>query len=70
VIVASPVAPLKALEELRDTADGVVCVVGARAFDAVGQWYDDFRPVTDDEVAALLRGSVGSPSESPAAQSL
>ncbi|OLF19441.1 phosphoribosyltransferase family protein [Actinophytocola xanthii] len=54
VVLAVPVAPADTLARLREIADDVVCVLAPRRFVAVGQWYDDFTQVTDDEVRALL----------------
>nr|WSX48734.1 phosphoribosyltransferase family protein [Streptomyces sp. NBC_00974] len=54
VILAVPVAAPQALEQLRREADGVVCLSVPRHFSAVGQWYEDFSQVADEEVAALL----------------
>jgi putative phosphoribosyl transferase len=44
------------VRELSDVADEVVCVATPEPFHAIGQWYRDFRPTTDDEVAELLGG--------------
>jgi putative phosphoribosyl transferase len=55
LVVAVPVAPRGAVDALRDAADDVVVVLAPRDFRAVGQWYDDFRQTTDDEVRELLR---------------
>ena len=45
-------------EELRAEADEVVCLRAPFTFQAVGQWYDDFSPTTDEEIWELLaRGS-------------
>ncbi len=54
VIVATPVAPPEAAERLATEADAVVCVVTPPDFAAVGQYYDDFSPVEDDEMFAAL----------------
>jgi len=54
IVVAVPVAAPPALQMLRDEVDEVVCVSTPRTFFGVGQWYDDFRPVPDDEVISLL----------------
>jgi predicted phosphoribosyltransferase len=35
-------------------ADAVVCVVTPTPFAAIGQWYRDFSPTTDDQVVQLL----------------
>ena len=40
--------------DLANEADDVVCVRTPDPFVAVGLWYRDFTPTTDDEVRALL----------------
>ncbi|MBB3664840.1 MULTISPECIES: phosphoribosyltransferase [Prauserella salsuginis group] len=52
--LAVPVAPADVLEELSSSADRTVCPNPRVWMRAVGNWYRDFRPVTDDEVMALL----------------
>jgi predicted phosphoribosyltransferase len=59
-IVAVPVAAREVCESLRSQVDEVVCLRTPEPFYAVGMWYRDFSPTTDDEVRALLRSSVGS----------
>jgi predicted phosphoribosyltransferase len=54
VIMAAPVASREAAVMLREAADEVVCVEIPPDLWAVGAWYVDFRPTTDEEVAALL----------------
>ena len=54
VVLAVPVAPRSTVAELGRVADDVVCVATPEPFRAIGQWYVDFRPTTDDEVASLL----------------
>ena len=54
VILAVPVAPAEAVTSLRRDADQVVCLHTPVGFGAVGEWYADFSPTTDDEVARLL----------------
>lgn len=61
VVVAVPVAPADAVRQLRAVADVVVCLLVPEDFVAVGQFYDDFREVTDDEVAALLERAARRP---------
>ena len=55
VVVATPVAPRLTVAELADVADAVVCAATPEPFRAIGQWYVDFRPTSDDEVVALLQ---------------
>jgi putative phosphoribosyl transferase len=54
IVVAVPVAPASTVDELARVADDVVCVATPEPFWAIGQWYRDFRPTTDDEVVELL----------------
>jgi predicted phosphoribosyltransferase len=54
VVVATPVAPRSTVAELGDVADAVVCAATPEPFRAIGQWYVDFRPTSDDQVVALL----------------
>jgi putative phosphoribosyl transferase len=54
VILAVPVAAPKSADELRRHADRVVCVEEPAELWAVGYWYENFRPTTDDEVTSLL----------------
>jgi predicted phosphoribosyltransferase len=42
-------------------ADDVVCLRAPSRFAAVGEWYDDFRQVEDDEVRVLLRAAGKAP---------
>ncbi len=57
VILAVPVAPPDWRQRLAGVADEYVCVATPEPFYAVGQFYDDFRPTTDDEVVACLHES-------------
>ncbi len=54
VILAVPVAAPTSVEALRAEADDVVCVEMPADMWAVGLWYEDFSPTSDEEVAALL----------------
>jgi len=55
LIVAVPVASPEALELVRIWSDDVRCLLGPVDFWAVGHYYEDFRPVDDDEVVELIR---------------
>jgi predicted phosphoribosyltransferase/dienelactone hydrolase len=55
IVLAVPVAPSETVRELESEADQVVCLVAPTPFSGVGQWYEDFRQTSDDEVAKLLR---------------
>lgn len=54
LIFAVPVGPPETLEELEKEADRVVCPMRPPRFMAVGEWYDDFRQTTDQEVVEAL----------------
>ena len=54
VVVAVPVAPRDTCRMLSEHADEVLCLSTPARFRAVGDWYDDFSQVDDDEVRRLL----------------
>jgi putative phosphoribosyl transferase len=54
VVVAAPVAPPAVVQALGAEADEVVCVEVSERFFGIGQWYDDFHQVSDDEVRRIL----------------
>jgi predicted phosphoribosyltransferase len=54
VVVAVPVAAREACGELRAEADDLVCSATPEPFVAVGLWYEDFSPTTDEDVRAIL----------------
>jgi predicted phosphoribosyltransferase len=54
LICAVPVAPPDTLEKVRPYADEVVCLSAPELFYAVGQFYQSFPQVSDEEVIALL----------------
>ncbi|MEU6641850.1 phosphoribosyltransferase [Saccharomonospora sp. NPDC046836] len=57
VVLALPVGAPRAVAALRREADSVVCLETPSWFHAVGQWYEDFQQVTDDEVLELLHNA-------------
>jgi putative phosphoribosyl transferase len=48
VVVAVPTAPVSTATEMKNLVDDFVSVITADAFVGVGQWYDDFRQVSDE----------------------
>jgi putative phosphoribosyl transferase len=54
-VLAVPVAAPAAIRAVGAAADGVVALVTPRTFRSVGEWYADFRQLTDDDVLAWLR---------------
>ncbi len=57
VILAVPVAAPESAQMLRQEADEVVSVEEPADLWAVGYWYEDFSPTSDEEVTALLAAS-------------
>ncbi len=54
VIIAVPVAAPEICQELTSLADEMICLSTPPSFYAVGQWYEDFRQTSDEEVTSLL----------------
>ncbi len=59
IIVAVPVGSGESVSMLADEADEVVCLVVPKRLFGVGMWYDDFSPVSDEQVLALLAAASG-----------
>lgn len=55
IVVAIGVAPKESLERLTNVADEVVCLHAPALFSAVGEFFDEFPQVEDDEVVTMLR---------------
>jgi len=57
LVVAAPVGAAETCQDFEKEADEVVCAIAPHAFGAVGRWYEDFGPTSDEEVKALLHES-------------
>lgn len=57
LVAALAVAPPDALRRIEAAADEVVCLLSPAHFHAAGQFFEDFRRVSDEEVVDLLRAS-------------
>ena len=55
IIAATPVAPPTVRWEMEALVEEFVAVVMPEDFFGVGQWYNDFRQVSDESVYELLR---------------
>lgn len=55
IVLAIPVAPQSAIDQVADLVDQVVCLEVPRNFMAVGEFYRNFHQVSDGEVEALMR---------------
>jgi putative phosphoribosyl transferase len=54
MLIATPVGSVQACQRLRKEVDACVCLATPEPFSAVGEWYTDFRQVTDAEVQQFL----------------
>jgi putative phosphoribosyl transferase len=61
VVVALGTGPPETVHRLEAEADEVVALLTPSSFYAVGQWYEEFAPVTDRDVVRLLARAAGSP---------
>jgi putative phosphoribosyl transferase len=64
LILAVPVAPLEAIEELKREVDEVVCLRSPEPFFAIGIHYIDFHQMSDAEVIRLLAERGGEAAQS------
>jgi putative phosphoribosyl transferase len=55
IVVAVPVGAADTCREFEAEVDEAVCVIASEWFQAVGQYYEDFSQITDEEVRELLR---------------
>ena len=55
LIVAIPVCPLETANEIEQLVDELICPIRAHEFNAVGDWYEEFNPVEDQEVLTIMR---------------
>lgn len=59
LVMALPVASREGLEEAGKLADETVCLLVPELFYSVGQFYESFDQVSDDEVIKILREETG-----------
>ena len=55
LVIAVPVGPKESIRMLKRIADIVVVMYAPESFGAVGEFYQDFSQVTDEEVRAIMR---------------
>lgn len=58
LIVAVPVGSPDRLHQIRQECDEVVCLLAPEHFFAIGQFYEDFSEVDDEQMMAVLRDAV------------
>ena len=61
LVIAVPVAPAETCAALRRDADEVICAITPEPFFAVGNWYQDFSPTSDEEVRQVLERVAAAP---------
>lgn len=54
ITIAVPVAAPTVRDNFENEVDEIVCAQTPSTFSAVGTWYEDFSPVSDEEVVSLL----------------
>ena len=59
VVAAVPVASADVCAGMRQLVDEMICLETPEPFAAVGLWYEDFSPTSDEEVQELLRRAQG-----------
>jgi len=57
IVLAAPVAPASTCRRLRSEVERLVCLEAAESFYAIGQFYEDFSQLSDEEVVALLHSA-------------
>ncbi|HET6991913.1 MAG TPA: phosphoribosyltransferase family protein [Bacteroidia bacterium] len=57
IVVAVPIAPPETVRELEKAVDELICLSVPEDFRGVGQFYEDFSQVSDEEVIAYLKQS-------------
>jgi putative phosphoribosyl transferase len=58
LVLAVPVCSWQARDAIAPDADEVVCLLTPPRFRAVGEWYDDFRQLSDDDVDLAMKNYV------------
>jgi predicted phosphoribosyltransferase len=54
IVIAVPTAAPDVCEAFQSEADEIICAITPEPFYGVGRWYEDFSPVSDEEVQVLL----------------
>lgn len=58
IVVVVPVAPPSTAAEIKKMCDEFICLLTTASFQAVGQFYNDFKQTSDDEVIQLLQEGI------------
>jgi len=65
VVLATPVGAAATIARLREEVDAVVCTATPRELTAATSWYQRLRPVSDEQVLAVLREARRRPGVTP-----
>jgi predicted phosphoribosyltransferase len=65
IVVAVPVGAPDRLEEVKSWCDELVCLEASERLQTIGQFYDDFSQVEDEQMLKLLRQSLTAPRRVP-----
>jgi len=57
IVIAVPVGPADTIERLKEEVEEVHCLEIPTAFQAVGQFYEDFHQTSDEEIEALFNNT-------------
>jgi predicted phosphoribosyltransferase len=68
LVIAVPVGATPTCEALQAEADEIICLLTPAPFYAVGLWYEDFSPTSDQEVRAELAEAAARPLAPPGGQ--
>lgn len=66
LVVAAPIAAASAYGRLRSEVDEFICICRPASFYGIGEFYDDFSQVSDEEVTDLLGRNTGEPARDAA----
>jgi putative phosphoribosyl transferase len=55
IVLAAPIAPAATYSRLRREVDDLICLDTPESFHAIGEFYEDFSQVSDEEVTNLLQ---------------
>lgn len=58
IVVVVPVAPTSTAAEVQKVSDEFICLINTASFQAVGQYYKDFRQISDREVIQILHAAM------------
>ena len=61
IVVAVPTASPQTCDEVGEAVDEIICARTPEPFTAVGLWYQDFRPTSDEEVRRLVETAASPP---------